>query len=79
MANNDYSFQGWMGLDKSSVDGNMVWQEYTPKPFEETDIDIEITHCGICGTDLHTLRSGHGPTPYRSSDRFIDPHLPLEY
>lgn len=60
----EYKFQGWMGLDKASSQGNMVWQEYTPKPFEETDVDIKITHCGICGSDLHTLRSGWGPTMY---------------
>ncbi|OAP64092.1 hypothetical protein AYL99_00064 [Fonsecaea erecta] len=60
----DYTFQGWMGLDKDSAKGNMVWQSYTPKPFDETDVDIKITHCGICGSDLHTLRSGWGPTLY---------------
>ncbi|CAK4032141.1 probable alcohol dehydrogenase, class V [Lecanosticta acicola] len=55
----DYKFQGWMGLDKDSAEGKMVWQEFpNVKPFEETDVDIQITHCGICGSDLHTLRSG---------------------
>lgn len=47
-----------MGLDPSSAEGNMVWQEFEPKTWEETDVDIKITHCGICGSDLHTLRSG---------------------
>ena len=47
---NDYKFEGWMGLDKDCVDGKMVWQEFKPKPFEETDVDIQITHCGICGS-----------------------------
>lgn len=59
-----YAFQGWMGLDKDSYKGNMQWRQYTPKPFEETDIDIKITHCGICASDIHTLRSGWGPTIY---------------
>lgn len=54
----DYKFQGWLGLDKNADKGNMVWQEYTPKTFQENDVDIKITHCGICGSDLHTLRSG---------------------
>lgn len=54
----DYKFSGWMGLDKESVKGKMVWQEYEPKTWTEDDIDIKITHCGICGSDLHTLRSG---------------------
>ncbi|KAI9707947.1 MAG: hypothetical protein M1820_004366 [Bogoriella megaspora] len=57
-------FEGWMGLDSSSAEGKMVWQAYEPKKWEETDIDIRITHCGICGSDVHTLRSGWGPTPY---------------
>lgn len=53
-----------MGKDKSSAKGNMVWEEFTPKKWEESDVDIEISHCGICGSDLHTLRSGWGETPY---------------
>ncbi|KAK3647279.1 hypothetical protein LTR56_008110 [Elasticomyces elasticus] len=61
----DYKFEGWLGKDKSSAEGNMVWGEFPKvKPFEETDVDIQITHCGICGSDLHTLSSGWGPTPY---------------
>lgn len=56
----DYKFEGWMGHDKDSVNGKLVWEEFEPKPWEETDVDIQITHCGICATDLHTLRSGHG-------------------
>ena len=60
----DYKFQGWLGLDKDSANGKMVWQGYEPKPFEETDVDIKITHCGICGSDIHTLRSGWGATGY---------------
>ncbi|KAE8441510.1 hypothetical protein EG329_004898 [Mollisiaceae sp. DMI_Dod_QoI] len=59
-----YKFQGWMGLDKDAAEGKMVWQEYEPKTWTEDDVDIKITHCGICGSDLHTLRSGWGPTLY---------------
>lgn len=62
----DYKFAGWMGLDKTAADGNMVWQDFPNdyKPFGESDVDIQITHCGICGSDVHTLSSGWGPTPY---------------
>lgn len=38
----DYKFQGWMGLDKSADEGNMKWQEYEPKKWEETDVDIKV-------------------------------------
>lgn len=54
----DYKFEGWLGLDKTADKGNMVWREFGPKAWEETDVDIKITHCGICGSDLHTLRRG---------------------
>ncbi|PHH61908.1 hypothetical protein CDD82_2069 [Ophiocordyceps australis] len=60
----DYKFEGWMGLDASAGDGNMVWQEYEPKPWEENDVDIKITHSGVCGSDIHVLRSGWRDTPY---------------
>ncbi|MCJ1426210.1 hypothetical protein MMC29_004113 [Sticta canariensis] len=61
---NDYIFQGWMGLDPSAAEGNMKFQSFDPKTWEETDVDIKVTHCGVCGSDLHTLRSGWGPTLY---------------
>jgi alcohol dehydrogenase (NADP+) len=61
---NDYKFEGWMAFDKDSVHGKMVWQPYEPKPFEETDVDIKVTHCGICGSDIHHLRSGWRPADY---------------
>lgn len=54
----DQRFTGWLGLDSRAADGKMVWGEFTPKQWEETDVDIRITHCGVCGTDMHTLRSG---------------------
>jgi alcohol dehydrogenase (NADP+) len=57
-------FNGWLGHDSTAVDGNMTWGPYTPKPFTESDVDIAISHCGVCGSDIHTLRSGWFPTPY---------------
>lgn len=44
----DYKFEGWLGMDEHSM-GKMQWKEYQPKPFEETDVDIQISHSGICG------------------------------
>jgi len=41
----DYKFEGWLGKDKESAKGNMVWGDFPHvKPFEETDVDIQITH-----------------------------------
>lgn len=57
-------FVGWVAKDETAVDGNMEWQYYDPKPFLETDIDIEVTHCGICSSDLSHLSSAWKPADY---------------
>ena len=54
----------------NNKDGKMKWEKFDPKPFEEDDVDIKVECCGICGSDLHVLRSGWFPTPYRESRRF---------
>lgn len=58
------TFQGWVAKDPSSADGKMEWGSFTPKAFEPTDIEMDITHCGVCGSDIHTLRSGWGSSDY---------------
>lgn len=55
------TFKGWVAHDSKSP---LVYKTFTPKPWSETDIEIRVSHCGICGTDIHTLRSGWGPTDY---------------
>lgn len=47
MPSQDYKFEGWVGHDPSSAEGKMVWTEFEPKRWEETDIDIKITHSGM--------------------------------
>ncbi|OQR82101.1 hypothetical protein ACHHYP_16378 [Achlya hypogyna] len=38
---------------------------YNAKPFdEEYDVEIKVTHCGVCGSDLHTLTGGWGEIKY---------------
>lgn len=69
MGSTDYQFEGWMALDKEAAKGNMVWQQFEPKPWEETDIDMRVTHCGICGSDMHTLRSGWVCAPLKETAR----------
>ena len=53
-ATND-EFHGWMTLDATSP---MKYQAFTPKRWDEEDVDIKITHCGVCASDLHVMRSG---------------------
>ncbi|KAI1101935.1 NADP-dependent alcohol dehydrogenase C [Jackrogersella minutella] len=57
-------FQGWLGKSPDAVNGKMEWGEYEPKKWTEDDVDIEISHCGICGSDMHMMKSGWGPTLY---------------
>ncbi len=51
----DIKFQGWLGESPESVDGKMVWKEFTPKTWTEDDVDIRVTHCGICGSGRRSL------------------------
>lgn len=63
----DYKFEGWLGLSPESAEGKMEWGSFEPKKWTEDDVDIQITHCGVCGSDIHTLRSGWGAATYRKS------------
>jgi len=33
---------------------------FTPKSFSATDVELRITHCGVCGSDIHTITAGWG-------------------
>lgn len=72
----DAKFEGWLGKDEHSVEGKMEWGQFEPKRWTEDDVDIEISHCGICGSDLHMLSSGWGPTPYRTPEPLFSLQLP---
>ena len=37
---------------------------YTPPPLSANNVLIAISHCGICGSDIHTIDSGWGPANY---------------
>ncbi|KAH9831476.1 GroES-like protein [Rhodofomes roseus] len=37
---------------------------FEPKRFEDEDVELAITHCGVCGSDVHVLRQGWGNVPY---------------
>ncbi|KAK9357228.1 chaperonin 10-like protein [Lipomyces starkeyi] len=58
------TFKGWVACDKTAAEGNLVFTEFAAKPFTDDDVDIKITHCGVCASDIHTLRSGWGETDY---------------
>ncbi|KAF1320373.1 Mannitol dehydrogenase, partial [Globisporangium splendens] len=39
------------------------WQ-YQSRPLGAEDVEIKISHCGICGSDVHSLDCGWGPTAF---------------
>ncbi|KAF8916951.1 hypothetical protein BGZ58_005173, partial [Dissophora ornata] len=50
------SFNGWA----SSGDTILKKFSYHPRPIGPKDVEIEISHCGICGSDIHTITGGWG-------------------
>lgn len=65
MAN--YKFEGWLGHGPEAAEGKMEWGAFEPKVWQEDDVDIQVTHSGVCGTDIHTLRADWSKPPYRES------------
>merc|ERR1712093_290091 len=57
-------FEGWAAMDESAIKGNFQKWKYTPKTWEETDVDIKIKYCGICASDSHTAGGGWGKPEY---------------
>ncbi|EAL18034.1 hypothetical protein CNBK0550 [Cryptococcus deneoformans B-3501A] len=56
----DNEFKGWAGLDEKACDGHMSFQEFTPKKWDEDDVDVKILYCGICGSDVSSLTGEWG-------------------
>lgn len=57
------TFNGYAAFDNT---GECKPWQFEPRPLGDEDVEIKVTHCGICGSDVHTLDSGWGPTPYPS-------------
>ncbi|KAI8072020.1 chaperonin 10-like protein [Thamnidium elegans] len=57
----DRTFNAWActGKDKPLTKMQLTLREWT-----EDCVELDITHCGICGSDVHTMDSGWGPTEY---------------
>ncbi|POW22886.1 hypothetical protein PSHT_00683 [Puccinia striiformis] len=59
-------FSGYAAHDEKSGKAlDLQPYKYTPQKWEESLIDIKITHCSICGSCIHTLQNGWpSPTQY---------------
>ncbi|KAI9227800.1 MAG: putative mannitol dehydrogenase [Piptocephalis tieghemiana] len=54
-------FTGWASKGK---DQPLEKWSYQPRPLGSSDVEIKISHCGICASDVYTIDSGWGPTKY---------------
>ncbi|EMD32150.1 hypothetical protein CERSUDRAFT_99832 [Gelatoporia subvermispora B] len=52
-------FKGYALTDPSRWNDLKV-SSFQPKTFAPDDVEIAITHCGVCGSDVHTLTQGWG-------------------
>lgn len=41
------------------------------RELREDDVQVAVSHCGICHTDLHALRGAHGPWPLVPGHEFV--------
>ncbi|KAI0949633.1 hypothetical protein AcW1_009182 [Taiwanofungus camphoratus] len=54
-------FKGYALTDPSKWNELKV-TSFEPKNFKPEDVEIAITHCGVCGSDVHSLMQGWGET-----------------
>ncbi|KAH9905584.1 GroES-like protein [Xylariomycetidae sp. FL2044] len=56
--------EGWVAIDKDAISRALRWEKIQLRPMEDTDVDISVLSCGICGTDIHTISDTWGVTKY---------------
>ncbi|KAI8868903.1 putative mannitol dehydrogenase [Ramicandelaber brevisporus] len=49
------TIHGYAALEKN---GEIVAWSYEPRPLGPTDVEISITHCGVCASDAHAISGG---------------------
>lgn len=49
------TFTGWAATVK---DKPLVQMELPLREWDEYCVDMDITHCGICATDIHVINEG---------------------
>jgi D-arabinose 1-dehydrogenase-like Zn-dependent alcohol dehydrogenase len=64
------TFTAWTSIGK---DKPLVEMKHTLRPWDEDSVEIQITHCGICGSDIHTI--GNQPHSILSKESGDISHL----
>lgn len=60
-ATNEYPATGYAA---TSPESGLAPMDFTRRGLRDDDVLIDITHCGICHSDLHTARNDWGRTAY---------------
>ncbi|MZI93041.1 alcohol dehydrogenase catalytic domain-containing protein [Vibrio sp. CAIM 722] len=53
-----------VGYAAHSADSELVPYHFERRELRGNDVAIEITYCGVCHSDLHTVNGDWGPQPY---------------
>ena len=53
-----------VGYAAHSADSALVPYHFERRDLRANDVAIEITYCGVCHSDLHTVNGDWGPQPY---------------
>ncbi|MGI9174253.1 MAG: alcohol dehydrogenase catalytic domain-containing protein [Rhodothermales bacterium] len=58
---NGKTIDAYAAMDRGAV---LKPYQYTPKELGPMDVEIDITHCGMCHTDLHLINDDFGLSTY---------------
>ncbi|KAH9849260.1 GroES-like protein [Lenzites betulinus] len=56
----ELKFMGYAMTDAAAW-SDLQLVEFQPKTFGPEDVELAITHCGVCGSDVHTLHQSWSP------------------
>jgi D-arabinose 1-dehydrogenase-like Zn-dependent alcohol dehydrogenase len=66
MSDQQTQFQGWAAHTNEAVNGELKFQSFTPKAWDEDDVDVQVMYCGMCGTDASALAGEWGPVEQKA-------------
>lgn len=60
------------------IDEPMKWEELKLRAEDDYSVDMDITDCGICGSDIHTMDANWGVPKYPVCVVSFQLHLNIE-
>jgi alcohol dehydrogenase (NADP+) len=59
------------GYRVTEPNGTLTRFDFTRRDLRPDDIAVRVTHCGVCHTDLHTLKNANGQFPITPGHEFV--------